>query len=163
MHRRATRRRSWERPKDLESFDDGNVAALMKPYVETNPIGVVWVALAVIAGVIELAGAARRREEATKKDRGSRFVLRICVVPAVLVAAASPKIAPAAEIRPPLVPIVVGMVVFATGEALRVWAKVALGRYFTYTVMTSSDQAVITSGPYRYVRHPSYTGIPLSR
>jgi protein-S-isoprenylcysteine O-methyltransferase Ste14 len=74
---------------------------------------------------------------------------------------ASPKIAPGAEIRPPLAPVVVGMVLFATGEALRVWAKVALGRYFTYTVMTSSDQPVITSCPYRYVRHPSYTGILL--
>jgi protein-S-isoprenylcysteine O-methyltransferase Ste14 len=133
----------------------------MKPYVETHGIGVVWVVLAVITGVIELAGAARRRDEATRKDRGSRFVLRICVVPAVLVAAASPKIALAAEIRPPIVPVVIGMVVFTAGEALRVWAKVALGRYFTYTVMTSSDQPVITSGPYRYVRHPSYTGFLL--
>jgi protein-S-isoprenylcysteine O-methyltransferase Ste14 len=42
-----------------------------------------------------------------------------------------------------------------------VWSKVALGRYFTYTVQTSSDQPVITSGPYRFVRHPSYTGILL--
>ena len=47
------------------------------------------------------------------------------------------------------------------GRPSGVWAKVALGRYFTYTVMTSSDQPVITSGPYRYVRHPSYTGILL--
>jgi protein-S-isoprenylcysteine O-methyltransferase Ste14 len=133
----------------------------MKPYVETHPIGLVWVALWVITAVIELAGAARRRDEATKKDRGSRFVLRITVIPAVFVLAVSPKIAPAAEIHPPLVAVVIGMVVFAAGEALRVWAKVALGRYFTYTVMTSSDQPVITSGPYRYVRHPSYTGILL--
>ena len=133
----------------------------MKPYVETHPIGLVWVALWVITAVIELAGAARRRDEATKKDRGSRFVLRITVIPAVFVLAVSPKIAPAAEIHPPLVAVVIGMVVFAAGEALRVWAKVALGRYFTYTVMTSSDQPVITSGPYRYVRRPSYTGILL--
>ena len=48
--------------------------------------------------------------------------------------------------------------IFAAGEALRVWSRRTLGRYFTYTVMTSSDQPVITSGPYRFVRHPSYTG-----
>jgi hypothetical protein len=56
----------------------------MKPFVETHPIGLVWVALWVITAGIELAGAARRCEEATKKDRGSRFVLRITVIPAVI-------------------------------------------------------------------------------
>jgi protein-S-isoprenylcysteine O-methyltransferase Ste14 len=57
--------------------------------------------------------------------------------------------------------VIAGIVIFSAGEALRVSAKVALGRYFTYTVMTSSDQPVITSGPYRSLRHPSYTGILL--
>jgi protein-S-isoprenylcysteine O-methyltransferase Ste14 len=36
-----------------------------------------------------------------------------------------------------------------------------LGRYFTFAVMTSPDQPVITSGPYRFVRHPGYTGVIL--
>ena len=36
-----------------------------------------------------------------------------------------------------------------------------LGRYFTFTVMTSADQPVVTSGPYRFVRHPGYTGVLL--
>jgi protein-S-isoprenylcysteine O-methyltransferase Ste14 len=52
-------------------------------------------------------------------------------------------------------------VIFSSGEAMRVWSKVTLGRYFTYAVMTSNDQPVITSGPYRFLRHPSYTGILL--
>ncbi|MFZ0171814.1 MAG: isoprenylcysteine carboxylmethyltransferase family protein [Acidimicrobiales bacterium] len=137
------------------------VAAVLKPYVETHPIGPLWVAVVVVAGVIELAGAGRRRVEATKRDRGSQVVLRICEIPGVVLLLLSPRIAPAAEIRPPLVSVVVGIVVFSSGEALRVWAKVALGRYFTYTVQTSSDQPVITSGPYRFLRHPAYSGILL--
>jgi len=137
------------------------VAALIKPYVETHPIGGVWIAVAAVAGVIELAGAGRQRAEATRKDRGSQVVLRLCVIPAVVLLVLSPRIAPAAEIRPPLDPVVVGIGIFAAGEALRVWSKVALGRYFTYTVQTSSDQPVITNGPYRSLRHPSYTGILL--
>ncbi len=36
-----------------------------------------------------------------------------------------------------------------------------LGRYFTFTVMTSAEQPVITTGPYRFVRHPGYTGVVL--
>jgi protein-S-isoprenylcysteine O-methyltransferase Ste14 len=137
------------------------VAAVMKPYVETHAIGVVWLVVWITAGVIELAGAGRRRAEATKRDRGSQIVLRVCVIPAVLLLVLSPRIAPGADIRHPLVSSVVGIVIFSAGEAMRVWSKVALGRYFTYTVQTSSDQPVITSGPYRFLRHPSYTGILL--
>jgi protein-S-isoprenylcysteine O-methyltransferase Ste14 len=37
----------------------------------------------------------------------------------------------------------------------------ALGRYFTLDVMTSTDQPVITTDPYRIVRHPSYVGLLL--
>jgi len=137
------------------------VAALIKPYFESHSIGRVWLAVAVTAGVIELVGVGRRRAEATKKDGGSQIVIRLCVIPAVIMLVLSPRIAPAAEIRPPLVSVVVGIVVFWAGEALRVWSKVALGRYFTYSVMTSSDQPVITSGPYRFLRHPSYSGMLL--
>ena len=36
-----------------------------------------------------------------------------------------------------------------------------LGRYFTFTFMTSANQPVITTGPYRLLRHPSYAGILL--
>lgn len=71
------------------------------------------------------------------------------------------RIAPALEIRPPLLSVVCGIVIFSAGEAMRVWSKLTLGRYFTYTVQTSSDQPVITGGPYRILRHPSYTGILL--
>jgi protein-S-isoprenylcysteine O-methyltransferase Ste14 len=137
------------------------LVALSKPYVETHSIRGVWLAVGVMTGVIELLGVGRRRAEATNKDRGSQIVLRVCTVPAAVVLVFSPTLLPAAEIRPPLVSAIVGIVLVAAGEALRVWSKATLGRYFTYTVMTSSDQPVITSGPYRLVRHPSYTGIML--
>jgi protein-S-isoprenylcysteine O-methyltransferase Ste14 len=136
-------------------------AAVVKPYIETHSIGRIWLAVAVVAGVIELAGVGRRRAEATKRDRGSQVMLRVCTGIGIVLVLVSPRLLPEAEIRPPLDPVIVGMVVFAVGEALRVWSKVALGRYFTYTVQTSSDQPVITTGPYRVLRHPSYTGILL--
>ena len=120
-----------------------------------------WIAVAAVTAAIEIAGVFRQRAEATSRDRGSQIVLRACVAPAAVLLVLSPRIAPAAEIRPPFVCAVAGIVIFAAGEALRVWAKVTLGRYFTYTVMTSSDQPVITGGPYRFVRHPSYTGMLL--
>jgi protein-S-isoprenylcysteine O-methyltransferase Ste14 len=33
-----------------------------------------------------------------------------------------------------------------------------LGRFFTYNVAVHAGQTVVEAGPYRYIRHPSYTG-----
>jgi protein-S-isoprenylcysteine O-methyltransferase Ste14 len=42
---------------------------------------------------------------------------------------------------------------------LRLWAVLTLGRLFTTTVVVRHEQEVVTSGPYRIVRHPSYLGV----
>jgi protein-S-isoprenylcysteine O-methyltransferase Ste14 len=47
------------------------------------------------------------------------------------------------------------------GLALRVWAVLALGGAFSTFVQVTGDQTVVTRGPYRWVRHPSYTGLLL--
>lgn len=44
----------------------------------------------------------------------------------------------------------------ALGTLLRIWAMVTLGRYYTRTLVTTSDQRVVQRGPYRYIRHPGY-------
>lgn len=48
------------------------------------------------------------------------------------------------------------------GLAIRVWAVVSLGRAFRTTVQVDTAQDVISHGPYRLIRHPSYTGILLA-
>jgi protein-S-isoprenylcysteine O-methyltransferase Ste14 len=53
----------------------------------------------------------------------------------------------------------VGLVIMVGGVLLRGWSFKTLGEYFTFNVMVSSDQPVVTSGPYRLLRHPSYTGL----
>jgi len=52
----------------------------------------------------------------------------------------------------------VGFLLALAGIALRWYAIATLGRYFTTRVQTTPDQPVVESGPYRFVRHPSYTG-----
>jgi protein-S-isoprenylcysteine O-methyltransferase Ste14 len=42
---------------------------------------------------------------------------------------------------------------------LRGWSIKTLGEYFTGRVMVSADQPVVAAGPYRLLRHPSYTGL----
>ncbi len=56
---------------------------------------------------------------------------------------------------------VAGLLVMWAGLAVRIWAIVVLGRSFRMTVEVDTGQKVIDSGPYRWVRHPSYTGILL--
>ncbi|HUS13974.1 MAG TPA: isoprenylcysteine carboxylmethyltransferase family protein [Chloroflexia bacterium] len=51
-----------------------------------------------------------------------------------------------------------GVGLMAAGLAFRVWAIASLGRFFTAVVRTQGGQGVVRRGPYRVLRHPSYTG-----
>jgi len=44
------------------------------------------------------------------------------------------------------------------GMGFRAWAIVTLGRFFTTNVAVRTGHKVIRQGPYRWMRHPSYTG-----
>jgi len=54
-----------------------------------------------------------------------------------------------------------GLALMAGGLAVRWWSIRTLGRSFTVDVRTRTGQTVIDTGPYRWVRHPSYTGLLL--
>lgn len=54
---------------------------------------------------------------------------------------------------------VIGVVIAWGGMLLRLWAVLTLGRFFTTKVQVRPEQRVITTGPYRFVRHPSYLGL----
>jgi protein-S-isoprenylcysteine O-methyltransferase len=55
-----------------------------------------------------------------------------------------------------------GLLVFVLGIALRWSAIVHLGRFFTVNVAIAQKHELIDSGPYRWIRHPSYTGALLA-
>jgi protein-S-isoprenylcysteine O-methyltransferase len=44
------------------------------------------------------------------------------------------------------------------GLGLRGWSMRTLGRSYTRTLRTADQQGVVTTGPYRWIRHPGYTG-----
>lgn len=52
-------------------------------------------------------------------------------------------------------------VLLVTGMAVRWYSVFYLGRHFTVNVAIIEGHELITSGPYRFVRHPSYTGLLL--
>jgi protein-S-isoprenylcysteine O-methyltransferase Ste14 len=90
------------------------------------------------------------------RSRGLAFVC--CNLTANLWLYLAPPIFPAAAIRPGTVAFAVGMVLFAVGVVLRVWSFKELGRSFSYRIVVSRSQPVVSSGPYRLIRHPSYAG-----
>jgi protein-S-isoprenylcysteine O-methyltransferase Ste14 len=53
----------------------------------------------------------------------------------------------------------IGAVVLASGLALAIWARVHLGRNWGMPMTQKADPELVTSGPYRFVRHPIYTGL----
>ncbi len=54
---------------------------------------------------------------------------------------------------------VAGAALFVAGLALRLWSMRTLRRSFSYDLKVAEGQALVTSGPYRVVRHPAYTGL----
>lgn len=56
----------------------------------------------------------------------------------------------------------IGIVLFLGGLALAIWARLYLGRNWGMPMSQKADPELVTSGPYRYVRHPIYSGIILA-
>jgi protein-S-isoprenylcysteine O-methyltransferase Ste14 len=81
------------------------------------------------------------------------------IVAAYAIAAELPLLlrrVPAPELPPAAAP--AGLALQAAGLGLRAWSMRTLGDSYTRTLQTGQEQAVITAGPYRLVRHPGYTG-----
>jgi protein-S-isoprenylcysteine O-methyltransferase Ste14 len=52
-----------------------------------------------------------------------------------------------------------GVVIVVVGLLFAIWARNVLGRNWSGTVTLKENHELIRSGPYRYVRHPIYTGL----
>lgn len=51
------------------------------------------------------------------------------------------------------------IVMYSIGIILRYWSSILLGQNFSRDVEVSKNQELISNGPYRYMRHPLYTGL----
>jgi protein-S-isoprenylcysteine O-methyltransferase Ste14 len=56
----------------------------------------------------------------------------------------------------------IGAVVFVSGIAVAIWARVHLGRNWGMPMTQKAEPELVTSGPYRFVRHPIYSGLILA-
>ncbi len=58
----------------------------------------------------------------------------------------------------PVYTVALGIAIVAIGLAIREWALRTLGRFFTMPITISQDHRIVKNGPYRWIRHPAYTG-----
>src|SRR5262245_47269323 len=53
---------------------------------------------------------------------------------------------------------ILGLIVGVGGAVVLVWSAAVLGRFFVHEAAVARDHALVTAGPYRFVRHPVYSG-----
>jgi protein-S-isoprenylcysteine O-methyltransferase Ste14 len=121
----------------------------------------ILVVTAAIWVLLELRQSIARRPEGVAVSWASEIYFRLIVGAGAVLAALVSGATPSATIHPTALADWIGLVLFWGGISLRLWSFRTLGRYFTFTVQTSGDQPVITDGPYRLIRHPSYAGLLL--
>ena len=56
----------------------------------------------------------------------------------------------------------IGLLFTLAGAALAIWARIALGTNWSGLVTVKENHALITDGPYTWVRHPIYSGLLLA-
>ncbi len=110
----------------------------------------------------ELVQAFRTRRGAPLVDVRAEVVFRAMFLGAILVWPIGRAVVPAAGIGGGAWLFAPGIVLGWLGLLLRWWSFASLGEYFTVTVRTADDQPVVERGPYRVLRHPSYTGLLLT-
>lgn len=131
----------------------GHLPALLSGLLGVS--GLVWV-------LVELRQAFHTRPEARSADRGSRPVIGVVGLVGGLLAVYVSRMFPAFAVADRTVAAWCAVPLLWAGTALRLWSFRTLGHYFTFTVQTSADQQVVTSGPYRFVRHPAYSALLLA-
>ncbi|MFI6998803.1 methyltransferase family protein [Nocardia sp. NPDC050175] len=107
-----------------------------------------------------------RSKGSTEHDRGTRLTIVLLVAVAVNGAVAVAAVLPATSVfqlpgRSHLPWEIAGLAIMWLGLIVRIWAITVLGSSFRTTVEVDTDQTVVDRGPYRWVRHPSYSGVLL--
>jgi protein-S-isoprenylcysteine O-methyltransferase Ste14 len=111
----------------------------------------------IIGGVV-IPKKRRHGTEIKKKEKGSGRLLSVSVVVS-FIAAYSLALSGIALL--PSWVFYLGIVIIIIGILLRQWSIAVLGRFFSGEVGIQEGQKVVDRGPYRLVRHPSYTGVLL--
>ena len=129
-----------------------------RPFFSHPALIALVVVLVVLSGVAFFAGG--NLSPGVREARGNRWVIAVFVLIGFLNA-----YVPAYTDRKELWAIDsdtirwLGVMLFAAGGALRIWPVFVLGDRFSGLVAIQPGHTLVTSGPYRFIRHPSYLGL----
>lgn len=105
----------------------------------------------------------RSSDSSQTRDHGSlNLIVILWWVGIVLAVLTSLYLPQAAMLAKRTAIFLIGTCLMLMGVWLRWYSAAILGKYFTFDVAIQGGQTLIEAGPYRYVRHPSYSGALLS-
>jgi len=99
------------------------------------------------------------RGAAMRQDRGTRLIVALAVYLSIAAALAIARVPDLRVYANNWWTLGFGVAIVLVGAVLRDWAILSLGRYFRREVTIEPGQRIVRRGPYRMLRHPSYTGI----
>ena len=109
-----------------------------------------------VAQLSRARGLARRGETLARSRGPAHYVAYFFFIPYLVIAS---RPGPELDVPEPLRWIGIALVV--VGVAFAIWAIVTLGRHYDLELEIHNDHELVRAGPYRFVRHPIYTGLGL--
>jgi protein-S-isoprenylcysteine O-methyltransferase Ste14 len=109
-----------------------------------------------VAQLSRRRGLARRGETVARSGGLAHYIAYFFFAPYVVIAA---RPGPELEIPEPIR--WMGLALIVAGVAFSLWAIATLGRHYDLELEIHRDHELVRTGPYRFVRHPVYTGLGL--
>lgn len=119
---------------------------------------ILWLIAEQVGGRI-IPAIRRHGERVQKKDYGSNLAIVGGVVLSIIISVEMETFGIA--MLPSWV-FFLGITLMLLGVVFRQWAIAVLGRFFSPVIGVQRDQVVVENGPYRFIRHPAYTGFLLT-
>ena len=110
----------------------------------------------VVAQLSRFRGRSRRGETVARSRGLAHYVAYFFFVPYIVIGA---RPGPELDVPEPLR--WVGLALIVLGVAFALWAIATLGRHYDLELEIHRDHELVRTGPYRFVRHPIYTGLAL--
>ncbi len=143
----------------LQSAPVPVIADITKPLAYTSPYAWIFWAVFLFCYLPEFRIIARSRPvPGEKTDKGSTAVIALAGWVGMFTAFAIAGVPQFMLLRGQRIWFFAGIAALGAGTLLRRHCWRVLGKYFTGNVRAASDQPVVQTGAYRWVRHPSYTG-----
>jgi protein-S-isoprenylcysteine O-methyltransferase Ste14 len=131
--------------------------AVARPIGGPSPVAAqIVLVLFVVALLVDRVLGGRTPWRTSDSDHGTYWLIQAGQAAALAAGLFAPRWAPATNLPTLVWP--VGAVIIVLGTAVRVWSLRTLGNHFRRDVHVQAGQDLVTTGPYRWLRHPSYTG-----